>query len=80
MDNHRIEKKFVYFDLCANDGRKTELWRVTFRQGGGTLGWIRWRAGWRRYCFFPEPEILCDAECLRDIADVIEARMMARKA
>jgi hypothetical protein len=47
---------------------KTKIWSC-FAKTGPFLGSVRWWSHWRRYCFFPQPETLFDANCLWDIAD-----------
>lgn len=56
---------------------KTAIWNV---RNGIVLGEIKWYAHWRRYCFYPAPETLYDAVCLRQVADFCEAQTEKQKA
>ena len=58
---------------------KTIVWLVQARKGGDHLGYVRWMARWRKYCFYPEPNCIFEETCLRDIADFIEARTFEHK-
>lgn len=53
---------------------KTIVWLVQARRGGDHLGYIRWKANWRKYSFFPEPNCIFESTCLRDVADFTEQR------
>jgi len=47
---------------------------------GLILGYVKWYAPWRRYCFFTDySEIVFDAGCLADIQDFINKLMSERK-
>ena len=37
-----------------------------------TLGWVRWYADWKQYCFFTNPDVVLSKSCMMDIADFIE--------
>src|SRR6266581_3609063 len=53
---------------------KTEIWNVFSKNSPQLLGEVKWWSRWRRYTFFPVNEMLFDASCLRDIADLCESR------
>ena len=57
--------------------RVTKIFSVQSKTGG-QLGVIMWYAAWRRYCFYPLPETVLDAACLREITAFIESEMEAR--
>lgn len=59
-------------------GRKTDTWGVSCR--GHPLGIVKWYAGWRRYCFFPEPSTLFDPACLRELTTFCETQTQEHKA
>jgi len=61
--------KYILFVLIQKNGAKkiTKTWEA--HSSGIVLGTVKWWAHWRRYCFFPKPEMLFDANCLWDIAD-----------
>jgi len=50
----------------------TQIWEVRNRKQNISLGWIKWAGNFRKYAYFPNPESLYDATCLRDIADFCE--------
>ena len=54
-------------DARAEEGRKTQVWRVLQASNGSRLGTIKWFAQWRQYCFWPEPAIF-NPGCLESIA------------
>ena len=43
------------------------------------LGYIKWYAPWRRYCFFTNLGLIFDAGCLFEIKDFIDKLMAERK-
>ena len=40
---------------------------------------MRWYGAWRQYCFFPYPETVFSAGCLKDVQEFIEALMAERR-
>ena len=72
------EGDYLEFRLAVQ-GPKTNVWHVMSRSRGIRLGIIKWYGPWRQYCFFPEPETLYNATCLREIQNVITEQMMARR-
>ena len=61
----------------------TKVWRVLSRRHGDLLGFVKWYALWRQYCFYPEGIVL-SSKCMRDIEDFLvqvndEHREMLRK-
>lgn len=59
---------------------KTAIFTVAAKNGGGTLGSVRWWAPWRKYAFFPRPETLYEQDCLRDIAAFCERETRVRES
>ena len=53
---------------------KTYIWHVFATEGGERLGQIKWFGRWRKYCFFALDHTVFEQDCLRDLADFIEAR------
>jgi hypothetical protein len=47
---------------------------------GKLLGIVKWHPGWRRFAFFPLPQTLFEADCLRDLADFCANQTEQRKA
>ena len=58
--------------------KKTSLWIVKAKEGGVSLGLIKWYGAWRTYAFFPANDTIYEDDCLRDIAQFIEDRMHER--
>ncbi len=63
----------------APRGRITRVWRVVSASSGDRLGWVRWHAPWRRYCFSPVQGTIWSPDCLRDVATFCEKQTEARK-
>lgn len=56
---------YVHFKPLATDKAKlTKIWNVQTVQGERIIGIVKWWPAWRRYCFFPLPDMLFDANCL----------------
>ncbi|MGA3200142.1 MAG: hypothetical protein ABSD89_12175 [Halobacteriota archaeon] len=47
-------------------GGLTKSWYVS--SIGSQLGYVKWYAPWRKYCYFPAQDIVLDEHCLDDIA------------
>jgi hypothetical protein len=58
--------------------RITKVWDC-YSKNGICLGKVKWWAHWRRYCFFPEPNMLFDCNCLWDIADFVAGNTTEQK-
>jgi hypothetical protein len=62
-----------WINIIPAHGRgKTKRWCVMTADGSTELGWISFYSRWRKYSFFPNPETLYEADCLRDIANFCE--------
>jgi hypothetical protein len=59
--------------------RKTEVWAVWALQGGTYLGEVRWFSRWRKYSFMPARDTVFEQDCLRDLAEFIEAETAKRR-
>ena len=47
---------------------------------GNIMGFVRWYAPWRRYCFFIDySSVVFDAGCLNEIKDFLDKLMLERK-
>ena len=66
------------FEEQSSGARVTKVWKAS-SASGTFLGWVKWWAHWRRYCFFPGPDLLFDANCLWDIADFVKQQTEFRK-
>lgn len=53
---------------------KTKIWVVAnVNNPTVPLGYVRWAGNWRKYVFEQEGSVYYDWQCLREIADFIEA-------
>ena len=60
---------------------KTKVFLVVNKVFNCPLGYVKWHAPWRKYCYFADfPGIVYDTGCLADIQDFINALMAERKA
>jgi len=57
----------------------TKRWEVVAKQGNQLLGIICWSTGWRRYVLRPGITEW-EQDCLRDVADFLEAQTREHKA
>ena len=59
---------------------KTKQFAIKNKASGIVLGYVKWYAPWRRYCFFTENTyFIFDANCLADIKDFLDKLMAERK-
>lgn len=65
--------KHVRFVEHSKVTARTRLWWA-WGKGDLALGCVKWYSPWRRYCFYPENNLLFDASCLWDIADFISSK------
>lgn len=71
---------FIKFDeVPQKPGKLTKVWRVVSTQDGTLLGGIKWFTNWRRYCFYPLPDMIFDENCLWDIADFCSSETTSQK-
>jgi len=49
-------------DRGTSDSGLTKRWVVSNATNGSQLGWIAWKAGWRKYTFSPMPNVQLDFE------------------
>lgn len=78
----------LYFDsneyLRTEEGSpppsgKTKTWDIISVRGNYLLGGVKWCGRWRRYAFYPEPEMIFEHNCMRDLADFCEQRTAEHK-
>ena len=67
-----------YEDRGTSDSGKTRRWVVLNVTTGVSLGWIDWKASWRKYTFSPVPGTTFDSVCLNDIALFLHNEMAKR--
>lgn len=65
--------------LPLKAGRKTREYVVLNVSSGDELGWLRWYAAWRQFCFFAEGNTVWSAGCLKDLLDALEKITAARR-
>ena len=58
---------------------KTLVWNVVTREGGVSLGQIRWFPRWRKYSFFPKSDTVFEPTCLTDITSFLRYATNNRK-
>ena len=64
------------FKGTSNSG-KTNIW-VVKNTSEHILGWIEWKATWRRYWFCPTNGTGFDADCTQETTDFLRDAMAAR--
>jgi len=68
----------LFEDKGVSDSGKTRRWVVKNIQNDSMLGWIDWKAAWRKYTFNPAGGTTFDAVCLNEIALFLLAEMEKR--
>ena len=58
----------IFEDRGTSESGKTKRWVVKSVQGSGLLGWIEYKATWRRYVFTAINTTCFDVTCLQEIA------------
>lgn len=69
-------------DIGTSASGKTRIWHIITRdENQFILGEVKWFGRWRKYAFFPSEHIVgvFEEDCLRDIADFIEAQTKEHK-
>lgn len=79
MEEVRTLAKFVEFVLQERKP-KTNVWVIKPKDSESILGYVRWYGAWRCYVFEPCPETLYEKQCLRDIADFLDAETQKLRA
>ena len=82
VDPKTWRAEFLRFvDLGKIEGGVTRKYEVT-DSNGNVLGWVVWKAGWRRYTYKPITgrDTWYDSACLTTIADFVKIRTDERKA
>ena len=73
-----MNSKYLRFEELAPNP-KTKQFAVK-NTSGFVLGYVKWYAPWRRYCFSTaHSDLIFDAGCLADIKDFITKLMLERK-
>jgi hypothetical protein len=58
----------------------TKRWEIRAKQGNALIGCVSWSTGWRRYMLQPGYPTEWEQDCLRDVADFLEAQTREHKA
>lgn len=69
--------KYIKIELIEQK-KKTGVYSVMQSDRLFILGFIKWFPAWRKYCFFPEEDIIFDVMCLKTIIAFIENLMEER--
>jgi hypothetical protein len=64
-------RSFITFEPLRPNPN-TKVWGVVAKDGGATLGKVKWFGRWRKYAFFAEADTVFEQVCLRDIANFCE--------
>ena len=66
--------KWIDFEDLPRTG-KTRVMAVFNKETKTNLGTIKWYGAFRQFSFFPEPNMVFEKTCMRDIADKMEQLM-----
>ena len=73
-----ITYKWLKF-IHVKSKTKTHVYQVRHKDSDVFLGYVKWYAQWRQYCFYPEPDCIYAVSCLKDTAVFIDKLMQERK-
>lgn len=73
----RVWIRFHLNERPAN--RKTDTWEIWSLDEASHIGQIRWYAPWRKYCFFPASQSVWEQDCLRFVAEFVEAETVKHR-
>lgn len=76
--NITTQFKWIYFSAVVNTG-KTTVYNCYNKEHETFLGQVKWYGAFRKYSFFPEPNIVFETQCLKDIASFLDQLMLERK-
>lgn len=72
MDRLASSSAFLDFVEYASPVKaKTKRWEVRSKVGALLLGYVRWKAQWRKYAFFPNGNTVFDERCLSDLGSFL---------
>ncbi len=74
-------KDYKYLSFIETKSKpKTKVYAVKSKSFGDLLGYVKWYAPWRKYCYFISyAGLVFDAGCLADIQDFINTLMDERR-
>lgn len=71
--------KYLHLNfLYKSKTGKTSIYGI-YNKDNDFLGYIKWNTSWRRYSFFPDFDLVFDANCLQEIINFIKKLMEERK-
>lgn len=65
-------EKYIEFRDISDRKKLTKRWAIVNIKTQVITGQISWHGAWRKYCFFPEANMLFDPDCLHMIANFVE--------
>lgn len=71
-------KEYITFRKADQQNPKTEVWKVVSEGEAFDLATIKWYGPWRKYCLFPDGDVIFDAKCLTRITTFINELMGRR--
>ena len=75
-----LEKEYEYFHTMWYESKpKTAVFLILTNSRHEVLGFVKWYAPWRQYCFFPDKDTIYSRGCMREINEFINFLMMDRK-
>ena len=75
-----LERKYKYFQTLWYESKpKTAVFMLVTNSRYDVLGFVKWYAPWRQYCFFPDKDMVYSRGCMREINEFIDLLMDDRK-
>ena len=73
MSNWILIESNDYFYIIkeVKDSRKTPILHICSKLSRDEIGLIKWYGAWRKFCFFPNPETICDEKCLTSLNEFL---------
>lgn len=72
------EYKWIVLSAVVNTG-KTIVYNCSNKENRVLLGQVKWYGAFRKYSFFPEPNMVFESQCMRDIVSFMDQLMLERK-
>lgn len=69
----KVSTKYLQFSV-VQIRPKTLVWACRNLKSGALLGTVKWYAGWRQYCFFPDSDCVFSGGCLLDISRFVHTK------
>jgi len=65
--------------MMTDPKRKTKVFAIASKLSGACLGYIKWYAPWRQYCFFPGLNTVFSNSCLQCLLEFVKDLTEERK-